>query len=270
MTNQILSNNNAASNVFAQTFGTTSTSVFVIQLIDRNPTSQDVQFPIRQKWVNTTTDEEWILESFTSSNGVVTANWSKTGSGIFTIEALEGNTGGPVNPDANHIVHTIGATPYTVTGNPSTNTLTWSDNGTIAYSYPCNIGTAIPSANVLNVFGANGIQTTGSGNTITIVSGAYNYTNVTHAMSPYTVLVSDFYLSIDCSAGVVKLDFPNSPNAKQYWIVKDRTGSSSTNNITLTTPGGTVTIDGETSYLVASNYAAVNVLANATPAYEVF
>lgn len=99
---------------------------------------------------------------------------------------------------------------------------------------------------------------------------AVTYTNVTFAMSPYTVLTTDEYLSVDSSGGAVTLNFPNSPVAYQIWTVKDRTGSASVNNITLSTPGGSVTIDGQTSYTIRSNYAAVNVLANATPSYEVY
>lgn len=97
-----------------------------------------------------------------------------------------------------------------------------------------------------------------------------NYTNVTHAMSPYTVLSTDQYLSVDSSGGVVTLNFPNAPAFKRIWVVKDRTGSASTSNITLTTPGGTDTIDGLTSYVMAGNYDSVSLLANATPNYEVW
>lgn len=98
----------------------------------------------------------------------------------------------------------------------------------------------------------------------------FAYTNVTAAMSPYTVLASDYYISVDCSLGAVILNFPNVPVARQTWIVKDRTGNAATNNITLTTPGATVTFDGLTSYIMNSNYQSTSVLANATPTYEVF
>jgi hypothetical protein len=101
-------------------------------------------------------------------------------------------------------------------------------------------------------------------------SGAFNYTNVTNAMSPYTVLASDFYLSVDTSGGAVQLNFPNAPAFKRQWIIKDRTGTAAVSNITLTTPGGTVTFDGLTSYILNSNYEAINLLANATPTYEVY
>lgn len=96
------------------------------------------------------------------------------------------------------------------------------------------------------------------------------YTNVTSAASPYTVLATDYYLSVDCSAGPVVLNFPNSPIANRTWVVKDRTGNSATNNITLTTPGGTVTFDGTTSKVMNSNYQALQLLANSSPNYEVF
>jgi hypothetical protein len=105
---------------------------------------------------------------------------------------------------------------------------------------------------------------------VSALANAFNYTNVNHAASPYTVLTTDYYISVDCSAGVVQLNFPNAPTFKQQWIVKDRTGNAAVNNITLKTPGGTVTFDGLTTYTMNSNYQAVNLLANATPTYEVY
>lgn len=97
-----------------------------------------------------------------------------------------------------------------------------------------------------------------------------NYTNVTNAMSPYTVLASDYYISVDSSGGAVTLRFPNAPTFKQIWIIKDRTGNAGANNITITTVGGAVTIDGSTSFTLNANFESINLLANATPTYEVF
>jgi hypothetical protein len=106
--------------------------------------------------------------------------------------------------------------------------------------------------------------------TISATGAAPNYTNVTHAMSPYTVLPADEYISVDCSGGIVTLNFPNAPTFKETWIVKDRTGNASEYNITLTTPGGTDLFDGATTYVMNSNYSSVQLLANAVPAYEIF
>jgi len=93
-----------------------------------------------------------------------------------------------------------------------------------------------------------------------------NYTTVNFAASPYTVLASDYYISVDSSAGPVSLVFP-SPVLKQQWIVKDRTGSAATNNISLTAPGSN--FDGAGTLVMSANFEAVQLLANTT-AYEVF
>lgn len=102
------------------------------------------------------------------------------------------------------------------------------------------------------------------------LGSAFAYTNVNHAASPYTVLSTDYYLSVDTSAGVVTLLFPNAPTTNRLFVVKDRTGTSATSNISITSVGGTVTIDGLTTYKLASNFSSIQLLANATPTYEVF
>lgn len=103
---------------------------------------------------------------------------------------------------------------------------------------------------------------------VSLLSSATNYTNV--STSPYTVLSTDQYLSVDTSSIPITLNFPNAPTFKREWVIKDRTGNAAANNITITTPGGTVTFDGSTTYLINSNYGSVNLIANATPTYEVF
>jgi hypothetical protein len=88
-------------------------------------------------------------------------------------------------------------------------------------------------------------------------------------MSPYTVLSTDYYISVDSSGGAVTLRFPNAPTVNQTWTVKDRTGNASANNISVTTVGGAVTIDGATTYTIISNYGSINLINNAT-SYEVY
>ncbi len=118
----------------------------------------------------------------------------------------------------------------------------------------------------------NGITITNAANSITISANdaAFAYTNVNHAASPYTVLAGDEYISVDTSGGVVSLLFPNVPTTLRTWVVKDRTGTSSTSNISITSVGGSITIDGQTTYTIASNYGSIQLLANATPTYEVY
>ena len=117
----------------------------------------------------------------------------------------------------------------------------------------------------------NGITITPTSNAITISANGSvaSYTAITDADSPYTVLTSDYYISVDSSGAPVTLLFPDAATAYQSFIVKDRTGSALANNITLTTVGGVVLLDGGTSFVMNSNYESVNLLGNGT-SYEVF
>lgn len=88
------------------------------------------------------------------------------------LESLTGNTGGPVLPDSSDNINIIGNPPYIVTGNPTTNTLTISDDGTVPTTFTEDSGTATPSSNNLNILGdsTQGSVTSGSGETITITN----------------------------------------------------------------------------------------------------
>jgi hypothetical protein len=224
-----IKNTTPINNLYPIANATSSSSPFVDVFNTRDPTSNDVAYPIQKKWLNTLTGAFWELQNFVSANGIVTANWVKIGS-TLAAESLTGNSGGTVFPDSSNNINIVGdGISVNVVGTPATHTLT------------------------INVTGFEP-----------------DYTSVTHAMSPYTVLPTDTYLSVDCSAGPVTLNFPNVPNFKETWTVKDRTGNASINNISITTPGATVTFDGHTTYIITSNYGAVNLLANAIPTYEVF
>lgn len=100
--------------------------------------------------------------------------------------------------------------------------------------------------------------------TISASAVALNYTSVNHAASPYTVLTTDDYISCDTSGGAITLLFPNAPATPEVWVIKDRTGNATANNITITTVGGAINIDGATSQLVNSNFGAVQMLFNGT------
>jgi len=88
------------------------------------------------------------------------------------LDTLTGNTGGPVAPNDLGNINIFGAAPYTVTGNPGTFTLTITDDGTVAYTYTADSGSATPAANNLNILGdaTQGSVTSGAGSTITITN----------------------------------------------------------------------------------------------------
>lgn len=195
------------------------------------------------------------------ANGFVTLNGSGVG------ETITGTTGGALSPSSGNwnilaSSTAAGTTPIQTSGSGSTLTIQVQKAQAIASTDATKVGLAAFNSADFTV-DANGFVTAVSGTAIT-------YTNVNHAASPYTVLAADEYISVDCSGGVVTLKFPNAPTALRNWIIKDRTGSSSTSNISITTVGGSVTIDGQTTYTIDSNYAAIQLLANATPTYEVY
>lgn len=113
-----------------------------------------------------------------------------------------------------------------------------------------------------------GVSITNGAGSITIASSnALAYTAV--STSPYVVLTTDDYLGVDSSGGIRQINLPNAPSVGRIYTIKDKTGSAATNNITVTTVGGAVTIDGTATFVMNTAYQAVNVMFNGT-SYEVW
>lgn len=196
-----------------------------------------------------------FCEFYGGSSAAITFSSSQSASIINSV----------INSSNNPAIAGSGAGTLTIEGTSFANNTSIANTLTVATT-----GGFYPGGNMTTsgfVWTSNGPDTVP---TFQSPTGAFNYTNVNHAASPYTVLSTDYYISVDCSGGTVTLRFPNAPTAKQTWIVKDRTGNASTNNISITTPGGIVTFDGQTTYTMNSNYQAINLLANTTPTYEVY
>lgn len=146
------------------------------------------------------------------------------------VETLTGNSGGPVGPSGSTINVVGDGTTVNVVGNPGTHTLTITALGTVS---------TIP------------------------------YTGVTHAQSPYTTLSGDYFLSANVTGGVITILLPNSPATGRVYIVKDRVGLAPTSNISISTVGGAVTLDGVTTYIMNTAYETIQFVFNGT-AYEAF
>ena len=123
------------------------------------------------------------------------------------------------------------------------------------------LGTAVITA-------GTGITITPTANVITIAgSGSLTYTNV--AATPYIVLTTDQYLSVDSSGGAITVELPNAATLGKVYVVKDRTGSAAANNITVTTVGGAVNIDAATTFVMNTAYEAISIIGNGTT-YEIY
>ncbi len=107
--------------------------------------------------------------------------------------------------------------------------------------------------------GLTGLTVTGP----TTLNGAQIVKQTTPGAYPYAVLTTDYVVYVDTSAART-IQLPNAPTSGQIFIIKDTTGTANTFNISLTTVGGVVTIDGSTTYTISSNWASVQVVFNGT------
>lgn len=124
--------------------------------------------------------------------------------------------------------------------------------------------TAGTGITITNADGTAGNTTIASSGTTTLT-----VTTVNFAASPYTVLSTDSFLSVQSSGGAITIRLPNAPATGVVYTIKDSSGAASTNNVTVTTVGGTVLIDGVTSTTILGNYGSISVIFNGT-AYSIF
>lgn len=105
--------------------GSASTTIFYDIFLPRDPTTYDTQYPVQKKWLNTETREYWILQNFTSANGVLQANWISISLGVSQLDSLTTQDSVVVPPTESGSIYVSGASgQFTTTGNASTNTVT--------------------------------------------------------------------------------------------------------------------------------------------------
>lgn len=84
--------------------------------------------------------------------------------------------------------------------------------------------------------------------------------------SSYTVLSTDYILSVDSTGGSVSIILPSTSSAAQWknYIIKDQGGMASVHNITISVAGIGGTIDGASTYIMKDNYQSTTVYTNGT------
>ena len=130
--------------------------------------------------------------------------------------------------------------------------------------------TGSATGTVVTIAGGSGISTSASGSTVTISATGvttFNYTSVT--TTPYVVQSTDDFLGVTTSSIAITIELPNAPATGRVYTVKDATGNAVSHNITVTTVGGSVLIDGATSFIMNSAYEATSFLFNGS-AYLIF
>lgn len=117
-----LGNAPIANNNYSIANGASSTSPLLTVLMTRDPTSNDINYQVKQRWVNTDAHSEWILTGFTQSNNTTVSNWMQLSDGDAILEIGVPNGSSPIAPDSNGLVN--------FTSTLDTITITGSNGGT--------------------------------------------------------------------------------------------------------------------------------------------
>lgn len=131
----------------------------------RAPTSNDYK-NVREgdEWLDTASMDWYKLADITGT----TATWVLIGGTPGSLQTLTGDSGGAVGPDGAFTINVLGTGSIVTTGNPGTNTLTIGDSGDVATTYTTDAGTATPSSNNVDILGGSNVNTSGTGDAVTI------------------------------------------------------------------------------------------------------
>jgi hypothetical protein len=164
---------------------------------------------------------------------------------------------------SNILIGNVGMEPFST---PESNTIRIGTQGTgnsqqnlcyIAGIYGSNTSSGMPV--YVDSTGALG---TGGGSSTPLSITTVNTT-------PYVVLATDQYIDINTHSSAITIQLPNTTTVGRFITIKDQRGNSFVNNITITTVGGSVTIDGLSSQIISVNYKSINVIWTGS-AYEIF
>ena len=96
--------------------GGNSTTPMLTVLKTIDPTIYDIQYSVKQRWLNTVESREWILTGFICNSGVTTANWLQISDGDALVDFAVPNGTTPISPDTNGLVNFTQSGQITITG----------------------------------------------------------------------------------------------------------------------------------------------------------
>lgn len=251
------------------TLGTTSTAALGLSPIVTTvaPASNNVMgpngtFQIGQVWINSTANLSYQLTSFSTSNGVMSANWTVLGTNAGTLDTLTGDSGGVITPTAANInvlgtanqITTAGASPTLTLSLPSAIIAP----GSLTTTTNLAVGT---SATVATTLGVTGLSTlgavtavgtasiNGSGAAVTTIgTGGTGATNIGNATGNTAVTGSlTASTSLTATAGAItatngNLVLGTSGNKILSTSVGTTTAAGANSFGTVTLVGGTATV----------------------------
>lgn len=167
--------------------GGNSTSPLITVFKTQDPTIYDIQYPVKQRWLNVTSSREWILTGFSSNAGITTANWLQLADGNSVLDFVVPSGTSPVNPDLNgQITFTSNDGSVNITGSANAIDFGLSDQYTSDFGVPNGTSPITPDANGL-------VNFTSTNGTITVTGSAggaglqnINFETTTPSLLPWT------------------------------------------------------------------------------------
>ncbi len=167
------------------------------------------------------------------------------------------------------------ATPHIKVGVPtgSAGVTVTAGSGTLNFSTPTAVqGPGISTDGDVATFSlATGyvLADTGTMNLTSTVAKSLRgqVVNRTATAVSYLVLATDYYIGVTSTAATRTITLLAAPTTNQVFVVKDESGGAATNNITITVAGGVILIDSAATYVIDTNFGAINLIWNGSQYY---
>lgn len=208
---------------------------------------------------NVTTTGAVALDSATASHVKV------TGAADLTLQSTAGAVNvisGETNADSINVTSS-GGMNIVATGAATKDTIITNTNGSMTLTAGENVTDAM---NITASGAASRINLTAGTGSIKFASGlVVPVKSVVFADSPYTVLGTDYFLSVDTSGGAITVTLPNAATlAGRTYVIRDTGGAAGASNITIGTGGGNLVGGGAAAAtkVISANYAGATVYSN--------
>lgn len=99
------SNGPIANENYSIATGANSSGPFIAVFMNRDPNSFDAQYPVKQRWINTTDSREWVLTGYSNVTGRTLATWMQLLGGDAVNQFGVPNGTSPILPDANGLIN---------------------------------------------------------------------------------------------------------------------------------------------------------------------
>ncbi len=200
-----------------------------------------------------------------SLDSALASNFTVTGAADLTLQSTAGAVNvisGEANLDSINVTSAGGmnivatgaaAKDIIVTCTSGSMTLTAGENVTDAFNL-----TASGVASRMNLTAGTGSVRLLSGLVVPVSSKVF-------ADSPYTVLGTDYFISVDTSGGAITITLPNAATlAGRTYVIRDTGGAAAASNITIATAGGNLVGGGASAATktISAAYAGATVYSN--------